>query len=131
MLTLPLVMYVQIAALPVLLGWVVAFASWVLFMLFLRRLAVYIDRPGEANELMVLITRSVALLVAVPLLLVLLGQFAYLYAHFSEATARLILMASTLIIFAQFVFLLKLVFSIIGNIRTLRAAITSRLPRGL
>ena len=127
-LILPLFVYLQIAALSVLIGWVIAFASWVLFMVFLRRLAVYIDRPGEANELMVLITRGVALLVAVPLLLVLLAQFAFLYAHFSKDTARLILMASTLIFVVQFVFLLKLFFSILGNIRTLRAAIASRLP---
>jgi hypothetical protein len=129
-LSLPLVVYLHLAELPPLPGWAVEFVSWVFFMLFLRRLAVYIDRPGEANELMALITRGVALLVAVPLFLVLLGQFAFLYGTFSVATARLILMAGALVLVVQFIFLVKLFFSIMGNIQTLRAAIASRLPGG-
>jgi len=127
-LTVPLVVYLQLAALPRLLGWPVEFVSWLLFMLFLRRLAHDIDRPGEANEVMALITRGVALLVGVPLLLVLLALFAFLYGVFSITTARLLLVVSAVIIFVQLIFLIQLFFSIIGNIQTLRAAITSRLP---
>jgi hypothetical protein len=127
-LTLPLAVYLQMAGRPPLLGWVVAFVSWLLFMLFLCRLARGIDRPGEANELMALITRGVALLVGVPLLLVLLTQVAILYALVSIATAQLVLMISLVILVVQIIFVIKLLFSILGNIQTLRAAIITRLP---
>jgi hypothetical protein len=127
-LTLPLVIYLQIAALPPLIAWVVEFVSWLLFMLFLRQLALDVDRPDEADEVMALIIRGVALLVGVPLLLVLLALFAFLYGTFSKATARWILAVSVLILVVWFILVIKLFFSVLGNIQTLRATITSRLP---
>jgi hypothetical protein len=129
-LTPPLAVYLHLAALPPLFGWVVQFVAWLLFMLFLRRLARYVDRPGEANEVMALITRGVLLLVGAPLLLVLLGQFAVIYSFAgSPAAARMLLVISLVIVVVQFIFLVKLLFSILGNIQTLRAAIASQLVR--
>ncbi len=127
-LTVPLVVYQQIAAFPPFFAWGVEFVSWILFMLFLRRLAAYVDRPGEANEVMALITRGVALLVGVPLLLILLAQVAFLSALQSDALAGVILGISGLIIFVQIILLILLFISILGNIQTLRGAIASRLP---
>jgi hypothetical protein len=128
-LTLPLAAYLQIVSLPPLIGWVVQFVSWILFMLFLGRLARYLDRPGEANELMALITWGVALLVGVPLLLVLLAQIVFLSAAFGSPSALVFLMISTAVLAVQFIFLVKLFFRILGNIQTLRATIASRLPQ--
>lgn len=125
-LTLPLAVFVQPPELYVLLGWVVQLASWILFMQFLRRLAVYVDRSGDANDVMVFITRGVALFVAVPLLLVLLG----LYASLSDAaTAQGLLVAGWVIVLVQIIFMVQLAVGILGNIQSLRAAITSQLPR--
>lgn len=130
-LTLPVAAWLQVSGLPPLLAWVPAFFSWIFFMLFLRRLALYLDRPGEANECMALITRGVALLVGVPLLLVLLAQVAFLYGALARDPSVLFLLGavSVVILIVQFVFLVKLFFSILGTIQTLRAAITNRLPR--
>jgi hypothetical protein len=131
-LTVAVAAWARAAALPDLLAWVPAFASWILFMLFLRRLALYLDRPGEADECMALITRGVALLVAVPLLLFLLAQVAILWGFLARNVSALFLLGavSVLIVILQFIFLVKLFFSILGNIQTLRAAIASRLPTG-
>ena len=76
---------------------------------------------------MALITRGVALLVGLPLL-VLMAQVAFLGALGSKAVATTILLVSGLIVFLQFIFLILLFFSILGNIQTLRATIASRLP---
>ena len=128
-LTPPLVLALQLLELPPLFGWGVQLVSWLLFMLFLRRLAVYVDRPGEANEVMAFITWGIALFVGVPLLLILLGQMAFLSAFFSsKAAALFLLVISTLILLAQVVLLIRLIFSILANLQILRAAIASRLP---
>jgi hypothetical protein len=127
-LTLPVAAYLQVADLPVVLAWAVEFVSWILFMLFLRRLALHIDRPSEADEVMRLITRGVALLVAVPLFLVLLAQFAILYAFAGSQAAHVLLVVSWGIVIVQVLLLIQLVFSILGNLQTLRETIAIRLP---
>lgn len=128
-LTPPLVLALQFLAIPPLLGWPLQLISWLLFMLFLRRLAVYVDRPGEANEVMAFITWGIALFVGVPLLLILLGQMAFLSAFFSsKAAAAFLLIISMLILLAQVVLLIRLIFSILANLQILRAAIADRLP---
>jgi hypothetical protein len=128
-LTPPLIVFLQLVAIPPFLAWGVEFASWICFMLFLRRLALYVDRPDEANEIMAFITRGVALLVGAPLLLILLTMMAFLGAFTSDAAVPVYLLATTLIIVVQLVFLILLFFGILANLQTLRATITSRLPR--
>jgi hypothetical protein len=134
LLTLPLCVSVQIGALPpqvgLLIGWVLGFASWLCFMRFLRRLALYLELSDDANEISALILRGTLLLVAVPLLLVLLGMWAYLQAALGDRrTASVLEGVSALIIFVQLLFVISLYFSILGNIHILRTAITSRLAQ--
>jgi hypothetical protein len=124
LLTVPLGVYLQIASLPPWISCGVIFVSWILFMLFLQRLALYLDRPGEANELMTLIVRGIALVVAVPLLLILLGMVAMIVF---PSPGVLIVLLMVVIVVVQFIYLVKLFFSILGTIQTLRATIASRL----
>jgi hypothetical protein len=111
-----------------LLGWVVGVAHWLSFMGFLRRLALYLDQSDDAREIGALMLRSLLLLVAVPLLLVLIGVWAYVQTTLGDRrTASVLEGVSALILFVQFLFLVSLYVGILGSILILRQVIISRL----
>jgi hypothetical protein len=120
---LPVVAYLRHAGIPPQLVWIVSFASWVFFMLFLHRLAQFIDEPGAADDVGSLITGGVALFVAVPLLLLLLGLFASL-----TGTGGLIQTLCLGIIALQSYYLIVWTIKFFEILQTLRAAIAKRLP---
>jgi hypothetical protein len=128
-LSLGLIVFLHVAGGPPLVAGVVEIVAWVFFMLFLHRLAVDLDQPKEAGEVLGLLKRGLILFILVPLLLGALAFLAVLYSAFSTGLAHLLIAVSAVILLVQFAFLVLLFLGIIGVIQNIRDAIATRLRR--
>ena len=120
---IPLGVYLFMTDLPPLIAGAVSFVSWILFMMFLMRLAYYVRENGLAHEAGGMIVRGLALLVLVPLVIVLLGMMAFLSALASPTAIVMYRVVAVILAVADLFFLLQLAFNLLGMLLLLRESI--------
>jgi hypothetical protein len=101
-------------------GMAILLVGWLLFMHYLRQLAGYLGLSGSVHDAGGIIVWGLAVVVAVPLLLVLL----FLMAAVSMIPAPIFLFVAAVLVFGDLVMLLKLVFSLLRLLQDLREAIS-------
>jgi hypothetical protein len=116
---IPIGLVVQMRGLPSLLVAPMGLASWVLFMLFLRRLASYLKQGPVAEEALGLLWRGILLVVLPPVVLVLVS----LVLRFLPCLS---IIAIPVGLIAWLVLAIKFLFRLLALISTLRQVILSR-----
>jgi hypothetical protein len=100
--------------------------AWMLFVLFLRRLAAYLDQKGSAHEAAGILVGGLLLMVAGPLL----GALLILLAVVSPVWAPLCFLAGLPLAIGWFVLLVRLFFQLLSLLQVLREAIRRGLTPG-
>jgi hypothetical protein len=95
-------------------------AGWILFMLYLRQLAVYLDQGGPAHDAGGILVWGLVVAVAVPLLVVLL----FLLAMLSTIPVPVFWFGVAVLVFGDLFLLLRLVFSLLRLFQDLREVIS-------
>lgn len=122
---IPFGVYLVLAELPTIIAGAVSFVSWMLFMVFLMRLAYYIHQNGLGHEAGGKIVRGLALFVLVPLMIVLLGMLAVL----SVVPPWVFGFGAVVLGIGDLFFLIHLAFNLLGVLLLLRESIRHGLAR--
>jgi hypothetical protein len=94
-------------------------AGWILFMLYLRQLAGYLDQAGTAHDAGGIMVWGLVVVVAVPLLVVLL----FLLVMLSTIPVPVFWFVVAVLVFGDLFMLLRLVFSLLRLLQDLREVI--------
>jgi hypothetical protein len=100
----------------------VGLTSWILFMLFLQRLAQYLDQRSAVQDARNLLVLGIALFVGVPLLLVLISFVLTIMVAVS-GTGKFLLVLGVLLIFVWMILLIKFGFGLLQLFDALRTEI--------